>query len=75
MNKAQNFLITPTFTESNKEQQVMKLNCLKDKKSQSEFLSQCFKSNLIPKGLAFELESTIGNHDQVFLDMWYSNLQ
>ena len=57
----------------------MKLNRLKDKnaryQSHREFLSQCIESKLIPKGLKLELEPTIGNHDQEFLDMWYSNLQ
>ena len=28
-----------------------------------------------PKGLEFELEPTISNRNQEFLDMWYSNLQ
>ena len=75
----QNFLITPTFAERYKEQQAMKLNRLKDKDAQyqshREFLSQCIESKLIPKGLKLELEPTIGNHDQEFLDTWYSNLQ
>ena len=57
----------------------MKLNRLKDKntryQSHREFLSQSIDSKLIPKGLKLELEPTIGNHDQEFLDMWYSNLQ
>ena len=57
----------------------MKLNRLKDKnaryQSHREFLSQCIKSKLIPNGLKLELEPTTGNHDQEFLDMWYSNLQ
>ena len=79
LKKDQNFLITPTFAERHKEQQTMKLNCLKDKNAQyqshREFLSQCIESKLIPKGLKLELEATIGNHDQEFLDTWYSNLQ
>ena len=79
MNEDQNFLITPIFAERHKEQQAIKLNCLKDKnaryQSHREFLSQCIKSKLIPKGLKLELEPTIINHDQEFLDMWYSNLQ
>ena len=75
----QNFLITPTFAGRRKEQQAMKLNRLKDKnaryQSQREFLSQCIESKLIPKSLKLELEPTIGNHDQEFVDTWYSNLQ
>ena len=75
----QNFLVTPTFVERHKEQQAMKLNRLKDKnaryQSHREFLSQCIKSKVIPKGVNLELEPTIGNHDQEFLDTLYSNLQ
>ena len=75
----ENVLITSTFAERHKEQQAMKLNCMKDKnpryQSHREFLSQCVESKLIPKSLKLELESTIGNHDQQFLDTWYSNLQ
>ena len=52
---------------------------MKDKnaryQSHTEFLLECTESRLIPKGLKLELEPTIGNHDQEFLDMWYSNLQ
>ena len=74
----QNFLITPTFEEQHKEQQGMKLNRLKDKnaryQSDREILSQRIESKLIPKGLKLDLEPTIDNHNQEFLDTWYSNL-
>ena len=57
----------------------MKLNRLKDKsaryQSHIEFLSQRIESKLVPKGLKFELEPIIGNHDKNVLDMWYSSLQ
>ena len=57
----------------------MKLNGLKDKnaryQSHREFLSQRIESKLIPKGLKLDLEPTIDNHNQEFLDTWYSNLQ
>ena len=75
----QNFLITPTFAEQHKKQQAMKLNRLKDKNGQyqshREFLSQYFESKLIPKGLKLELQPTMSNRDQEFLDTCYSNLQ
>ena len=75
----QNFRKTPTFAERQKEQQAMNLNRLKDKnawyQSHREFLLQCIESKLIPKGLKLELEPTIGNHNQEFLDTWYSYLQ
>ena len=35
---------------------------------------QYIESKLIPKGLKLELGPTIGNHNQEFLDTWYSNL-
>ena len=47
----------------------------KKKKCLISFLLQCIKSKLIPKGLKPELEPTIGNCHQEFLDLWYSNLQ
>ena len=64
----------------------MKRNHFKDKNARYQctkrkkkclisFLLQCIKSKLIPKGLKPELEPTIGNCDQEFLDLWYSNLQ
>ena len=75
----QNFRKTPTFAERQKEQQAMNLNRLKDKnawyQSHREFLLQCIESKLIPKGLKLELQPTIGNHNQDFLDTWYFNLQ
>ena len=79
LNEDQNFLITLTFAERHKEQQAVKLNRLGDENARyqyhREFLSQCTESKLIPKDLKLELEPTIGNHNQKFLDMWYSNLQ
>ena len=52
---------------------------MKDKNVQYQFhrgfLLQCTESKLIPNGLKLELEPTIDNLDQGFLDMWYSNLQ
>ena len=36
---------------------------------------QCIKAGLIPKGLKLELEPTIGNQNQEFLDNWYTNLK
>ena len=45
---------------------------MKDKQarfvSHKEFLTRCVAEELVPKGL----EPTIGNHDQEFLDNWYS---
>ena len=52
---------------------------MKDKQvrfeSHKEFLLRCITNGLVPKGLEFTLETTIGNHDQNFLDNWYSKLK
>ena len=37
-----------------------------------EFLTCCVAEELVPKGLEVALEPTVGNHDQEFLDNWYS---
>ena len=58
---------------------AIKLNRLKDKQvrfeSHKEFLSRCITDGLVPKGLELMVEPTIGNHDQNFLDNWYSKLK
>ena len=38
-------------------------------------LSRCIAEELVPKGLKLELEPTIGNYDQEFVDTWYSKLK
>ena len=57
----------------------IKLNRLKYKQvrfeSHKKFLSRCITDGLVPKGLELKLEPTIGNHDQNFLDNWYSKLK
>ena len=49
---------------------------MKDKQarfvSHKEFLTRCVAEELVLKGLEVALEPTIGNHDQKFLDNWYS---
>ena len=58
---------------------VMKLNRLHDKntlfESHIDFLSQCIREKLILEGLKLMLKPTIGNHNQDFLDNWYSKLK
>ena len=79
LNEDLNFIITPTFAECSEEQQALKLHHWKDKNgkylSYRGFSSQCNKSKRTSKGLKLELEPTIGNRDQEFLDMQYSNLK
>ena len=62
----------------NKEGVALKLNRLREKQaryeSHKEFLSRCISEKLVPTGLKLELEPTIGNHDQEFLDTWFSKL-
>ena len=68
------------LTENQKERSTtylrIKLNRLKNKQarfvSHKEFLTCCVSEELVPKGLEVTLEPTIGNHDQEFLDNWYS---
>ena len=66
-------------SEKNKEQIALKLNRLKDKavkyKSHKDFLNRCIAEELVPKSLKLELEPTIGNYDQEFVDTWYSKLK
>ena len=58
---------------------ALKLNRLKEKSaryvSHKDFIKQCIKSKLVPKGLELTLEPTIRNYDQDFIDNWYSNLK
>ena len=65
--------------KKNKEQIALKLNRLKDKavryKSHKDFLSRCIAEERVPKGLKLELEPTIRNYDQEFVDTWYSKLK
>lgn len=62
----------------NKEGVALKLNRLKEKQARYEshkgFLTRCIAEKLVPKGLKLELEPTLGNHDQEFLDNWFSKL-
>ena len=58
---------------------ALKLNRLKDKsiiyESDKDFLNHCLAEKLVPKGLRLELETTIGNDDQEFVDTWYAKLK
>ena len=40
--------------------------------SHKDLLTRCVAEELVPKGLEATLEPTIGNHDQEYLDNWYS---
>ena len=56
-----------------------KLDRLHDKneryKSHKDFLVKCLEGNVIPKGLRLDLEPSIGNHDEEFLNKWYGKLE
>ena len=74
-------LLSPTtavYRNINKEQTALKLNQLKEKtvryESHKNFLSRQAAEKLVPKGLKLELEPTLGNHDQEFLNNWFSKL-
>ena len=55
---------------------AIKLNRLKDKQARfvphKESLTCCVAEELVRKRLEVRLEPTLGNHDQEFLDNWYS---
>ena len=38
-------------------------------------MSRCLAEKLAPKGLRLELEPTIRNYDQEFVDTWYTKLK
>ena len=77
--RSQNFLTASPITIHNTDGLALKFNHLKEKSaryvSHKDFISQCIKSKLVPKGLQLTLESAIGNYDQDFIDNWYSNLK
>ena len=60
------------------QKQAMKLDRLLDKQARYEshisFLKRCITDKVVPHGLNLQLEPTIGNHDQEFLDNWYQKL-
>ena len=62
----------------NKEGVALKLNRHKEKharcESHKELLTRCISEKLLPKGIKLEFEPTIGNHDQEFLDNYFSKL-
>ena len=74
-----NLLSTDEQREKQTTYLAIKLNQLHDKntrfESHRDFLSQCIREKLIPKGLELMLEPTIGNHNKEFLDNWYSKLK
>ena len=43
--------------------------------SHKHFLNCSLAVKLVPKGLRLELELTIGNYDQEFVDTWYAKLK
>ena len=55
---------------------TVKLDRLTNKRSRyeshHEFLDRCIQAKLVPNALQFELEPTIGNHDDAFLEQWYT---
>ena len=61
-------------TNKNKEHIALKLNHLMYE-SHKNFLTSCIAKKLIRKGFKLELDSTIGNFDEEFVDEWYSKLK
>ena len=58
---------------------AIKLNRNTDKvtrfESHKEYLMACVKDKLIPTNFKIELEPSISNHDNTFLDTWYEKIQ
>ena len=58
---------------------AIKPNHLRAKSAQynsyKDFLSRCIQEKLVPKSLELNLEPTIGNYDQEFINNWYSSLK
>lgn len=69
----------PAPVGSNTRYLVSKLDRLHDKKerysSHRQFLQKCLDNDIVPNGLRLDLEPTIGNHDEEFLQNWYSKLE
>ena len=66
-------------TDKWKEEIAFKNNYLKDKfiryEFYKDFLNYCLAEKLVPKGLILELEHTIGNYNQEFVDTCYAKLK
>jgi hypothetical protein len=43
--------------------------------SHKEFLTRCLEANIIPNGLKLQLEPSIGNHNDEFVNKWYEKLE
>lgn len=63
---------------NNSEKLGLKLNQKYDKlarfNSHLEFLSTCTKEKLIPRGFRIEIDPSIGNHDEAFMNKWYNKV-
>ncbi len=63
----------------NTEKLALKLNNKYDKlaryKSHLELLSTCVQEKLIPRGFQIQLDPSIGNHDEAFLNALYQKNQ
>ena len=70
---------TPTVYSEHNEYLATKLDRLHDKKeryiSHQEFLNRCLENDIVPIGLQLELEPTIGNHNDEFLNKWHTKLK
>ena len=78
INRIQNFSTASPIIH-NTDESTLKAKCLKEKCasyiSHKNFISQCVKNKLVPKGLDLTYEPTIGNYDQDFIDNWYSDFK
>ena len=74
-----NLITTRPTRTHNTDALAIKLNPLSKKSARynfhKDFLSHCIQERLLPKGLDFIVEPTVGNYDQEFIENWYFNLK
>ena len=58
---------------------IIRLERMRDKAdryhSHIDFLRECHKTKVIPKGLRIDIEPSIGNYDEDFCNKWFSRLE
>ena len=74
---ADNFI--EDVTDDRHKPRIIRLERMRDKAdrydSHIEFLKDCHKTKVIPKGLRIDVEPSIGNNDEDFCNKWFSRLE
>jgi hypothetical protein len=70
---------TNLVTDEKHKPRIIRLERMRDKadrySSHIEFLKDCHKTKVIPKGLRIDVEPSIGNNDEEFCNQWFSRLE